>query len=159
MRGASDRRMVNDTGADRRSERRPKVTTTLDRPTTTSRTFTSGIRALLIGAPLLMAGARVLLVPMDDQELDKTLTDMAAHAGRSNLGWFLAMVASGLLAVTGVVLAQRLQAVGRARSAMTAMLTIALGWTGCAAICLGGLFMSAAAKAPDRLVQIQLQKD
>lgn len=135
------------------------MTTTFDHPATASRTFTTGTRVLLVGAPLLMAVARVLLVPMDDQALDTTLTHMADHAARSNLGWFLAMVASGLLATTAVVLAQRVHAVGRARAAMAATITIVLGWTGCAAICLGGLFMAAAAKAPDRLVQVQVQKD
>ena len=109
------------------------MTTTLDQSRTEPHTLTSGIRVLLIGAPLLMALARLLLVPFDDQDWDKTMTDMAAHAGRSNAGWFLAMVASGLLAVTGVVLAQRLQMIGRARSAMVSMLTIAVGWAGCAA--------------------------
>ena len=106
-----------------------------------------------------MALARLLLVPFDDQDWDKTMTDMAAHAGRSNAGWFLAMVASGLLAVTGVVLAQRLQMIGRARSAMVSMLTIAVGWAGCAAIGGAGLYMSVAAKAADRGVEVQLQKD
>src|SRR5438270_2436165 len=97
----------------------------LERPATEAPTCSRGTRALLIGAPLLMAVARVLLVPLDDQDWDGTMTKMVSHAARSNIGWFLALASCGLLAVTGVVLAQQLRTVGRPKSAMFAMLAIA----------------------------------
>src|SRR3954449_13412452 len=107
---------------------------------------TSPMAGLLIGAPLLMAVARILLVPFDDQDWDKTLTDMAAHQARSDLGWLLAIAACGLLAASAIVLAQRLQFAGRARSATFVIVSTAIGWAGCAAICLGGIYLSVAAK-------------
>jgi hypothetical protein len=114
---------------------------------------------LLIGAPLLMALARVLLVPFDDQDWDKTMTDMAAHQGRSDVGWVLAIAASGLLATTAALLAHRLQLAGRAKTAWFAIAATAIGWAGCAAIGSGGLLLSAAADAPDRAAQVQLMED
>ena len=125
----------------------------------TAERLTRGVVVLLIGAPLLMAVARVLLVPFDDQDWDGVLTSMANHQGRSDAGWLMAMAASGLLAVTAVILARRLGDAGRTRAAMFATVTTAIGWAACAAICLGGLYLSVAATAPDRDVQVQLQKD
>jgi len=122
-------------------------------------TSTSLLRVLLIGAPLLMAVARVLLVPLDDQDWGGTMDRMAAHTARSDLGWFLAMAASGLLAITGVLLSQRVHAAGRVRAATVSMITISLGWAACAAICVSGLLLGVIAKAADRPVQIQIQKD
>ena len=121
--------------------------------------LTRGVVVLLIGAPLLMAVGRVLLVPFDDEDWDAVLTSMANHQGRSDAGWLIAMAASGLLAVTAVILAHRLGVTGRTRAAMFATVTTAIGWASCAAICLGGLYLSVAATAPDRAVQVQLQKD
>jgi hypothetical protein len=115
--------------------------------------------ALLIAAPLIMAGGRALLVPFDDQGWDSVLNQMAAHQGRSDAGWLLALAACGLLATTAAVLAGRLRRGGRGRSAAFVVVSTALGWAGTAAICGGGLMMSVAAKAPDRTVQVQILKD
>ena len=68
---------------------------------------------LLVAAPLLMALARVLLVPFDDQKWDQVLNQMAAHQGRSDTGWILALAASGLLAATALMLARRLSLTGK----------------------------------------------
>jgi hypothetical protein len=114
---------------------------------------------LLIVAPLLMVAGRTLLVPMDDQGWEKVLNQMAAHQSRSDAGWLLALAAAGLLVITTAILAGRLRGVGRTRSAAFALVTTALGWAGCAGICVGGLFMSVMAKAPDRAVQIQILHD
>jgi hypothetical protein len=114
---------------------------------------------LLLAAPLLMALARLLLVPFDDQDWDGTLTKMADHQGRSDTGWVLAIAASGLLATTATILAHRLQLAGRSRAAAVAIVMTAIGWSGCAAIGLGGLYMSTAAQAPDRAAQVQVLED
>lgn len=121
--------------------------------------FTRSAAVLLIGAPLLMALGRVLLVPFDDQNWNKVLNQMAAHQGRSDTGWLLAMAASGLLATTATVLARQLRLAGRGRAAAFVVVSTALGWAGSAAMAAGGLSMSVAAKAPDRAVQIQVLKD
>jgi hypothetical protein len=120
---------------------------------------TTGTTVLLVGAPLLMAIGRVLLVPLDDQDWDGVMTSMAAHQGRSDAGWVIALAATGLLTVTAVYLANLLRATGRARMAMFATVTTALGWTASAALCAGGLYLSIAAGAPDRAAQVQLQED
>ena len=120
---------------------------------------TMGAKALLIGAPLVMALGRVLLVPLDDQDWDGVMNSMAAHRGRSDAGWLLALAASGLLTVTAVVFANRLRLVGKARQAMFVTVTIAIGWAATAATCLGGLYLSVAATASDRAAQVQLQQD
>ena len=93
--------------------------------------LTRGVVVLLIGAPLLMAVGRVLLVPFDDEDWDAVLTSMANHQGRSDAGWLIAMAASGLLAVTAVILAHRLGVTGRTRAAMFATVTTAIGWASC----------------------------
>ncbi len=118
-----------------------------------------GTKALLIGAPLIMAVGRALLVPLDDQDWDSVMTSMAAHQARSDTGWLLALAASGLLGVTAVLLAGRLRAVGKARMAMFVTVTTALGWAATAAVCLSGLYLSVAAAAPDRAAQVQVQED
>src|SRR3954453_16484900 len=138
----------------------PMSTTVVEAPgTATTGRMSLGTKALLLGAPLLMAVARVLLVPMDDQDWGGTMTSMAAHKARSDAGWILAVAACGLLAVTAGILARRLRAAGKPRSAVFAMLTITVGWAATAAICVGGLFLAVAATAPDRAAQIALQKD
>ena len=116
-------------------------------------------KALLLAAPLLMAVARALLVPFDDEDWDATMTSMAEHQGRSDAGWLLAIVACGLLAVTAVALANRLRGAGKARTATFVTITTAVGWAATAAICLGGLYLSVAAGAPDRAAQVALQED
>ena len=62
-----------------------------------------------IGAPLIMALGRALLVPLDDEDWDSVMTSVAANSGRSNTGWLLALAACGLLAVTAVRLRSETQ--------------------------------------------------
>jgi len=137
------------------------MTATTIRATTspTGEGLSSGTKALLITAPLVMALGRVLLVPLDDQNWDTTMTKMAAHDARSNAGWLIAMAASGLLGATAVILARRLGRTGRTRASMFATVTTAMGWAGCAATCVAGLYLSVASKAPDRAVQVKIQDD
>lgn len=112
--------------------------------------------ALLVGAPLLMAVGRLLLVPIDDQGWNAVLNAAAAHQGRSDTGWLLAMAASGLLGATGMLLGHLLSAAGRTRAALFVMGTTALGWAGSAGICSAGILLGYQGKAPDRAVQIQV---
>ena len=114
---------------------------------------------LLVAAPLLMALARVLLVPFDDQKWNDVLNAMAAHQGRSDTGWILALAASGLLGATALMLARRLSVAGRTRGAAIVAVSTALGWAGSAGICASAVVMSVQAKAPDRAVQVQILKD
>lgn len=118
-----------------------------------------GTKALLIGAPLLTALGRVLLVPLNEQDWSGVMTSMAANKGRSDAGWLLTIVASGLLGITAVVLAGRLRLAGRVRSAMFIMVTTAIGWAATAAICFHGLYLSVAANAPDRAAQVRIQEE
>jgi hypothetical protein len=115
--------------------------------------------ALLIGAPLLMAVGRLLLVPFDDQGWDAVLSAAAAHQNRSGTGWFIAMAASGLLGAAALSLAKLLHLAGRTKSAAFAAVTTALGWAGSAGICTGGLLLSYQGKARDRAVQVKLLQD
>jgi hypothetical protein len=114
---------------------------------------------LLIGAPVLMAVGRLLLVPFDDQGWDVVLTQAAAHQSRSDAGWVIALAASGLLAAAALSLAWVLHLAGRSKSAAFAAVTTALGWAGSAGICAGGILLSYQGKAPDRAVQVQLLRD
>jgi hypothetical protein len=93
-----------------------------------------GVAVLLLGAPLVMAVGRLLLVPMDDQAWDETLTDMAAHQ-------------------------QRLVTAGRRRTGVVVAVTTALGWVGCAAVGAGGLLMGEMAESPERGAMVQLLED
>lgn len=111
---------------------------------------------LLIAAPALMVVARLLLVPFDDQDWDKVLTDAAANQGRSSLGWLLSMAACGLLTVGAVGLARVAAAAGRTRAAAIATVTIALGWAGASAISAAGLLFSYQGQSPDRASQIDV---
>jgi hypothetical protein len=115
--------------------------------------------ALLIGAPLLMALGRLLLVPFDDQGWDAVLTQAAAHQGRSDIGWLIAAAASGLLAAAALSLVSLLHNAGRTKAAAFAAVTIALGWAGSAGICAAGMLLSYQGKAPDRAVQLQVLRD
>jgi hypothetical protein len=114
---------------------------------------------LLIGAPLLMALGRLLLVPIDDQGWDAVLTDAAAHQNRSDAGWILAMAASGLLGAGAFVMAGLLGRAGRTRAAAFTTVATALGWAGSAGICSAGMLLSYQGKASDRAVQIRLLRD
>ena len=121
--------------------------------------YSKGALALLVGAPLVMAIGRALLVPFDDEDWDSVMSSMAANSGRSNTGWLLALAACGLLTVTAVVLAHQLRIVGKVRMATFVTITTAIGWAATAAICLGGLYLAVAAEAPDRAAQVQIQQD
>lgn len=135
------------------------MTTTLTEDRTARPTLTwPGTTALLIGAPLLMAVGRALLVPFDDQDWDGMFTKMAEHQGRSDAGWLLALASCGLLVLTTVLLARRLLLVGKPRLATLSAVATAVGWAGTAGICVGGLFLSEAALAPDRAAQVTLQE-
>jgi hypothetical protein len=121
--------------------------------------FTRVGAALLVCAPLLMAVARILLVPLDDQGWDQALTRAAAHQGTSDTGWLMALAASGLLGAAALSMTALLHQAGRPKAAAFATVTIALGWAGSAAICVGGLFLSYQGKSSDRAAQVQLLKD
>jgi hypothetical protein len=84
---------------------------------------------------------------------------MAAHQGRSDFGWVLAIAASGLLALTAVMLANRLLLARRTKAAGFVAVTTAVGWAGCAAIGGGSLLLSAAANSPERAAQVEIMKD
>lgn len=114
---------------------------------------------LLVGAPLVMAAGRVLLVPYDHQDWNGVLDAMAAHRGRSDGGWLLAVAASGLLSLTAALLSRRLHDSGRtgaAAFAAFAAVTTALGWAGCAGFATAALLVSVMAGAPDRPGQLQV---
>jgi hypothetical protein len=113
----------------------------------------------LLGGPVLMVIGRLLLVPMDDQKWDATLTQAAAHQGRSDAGWILAMAAAGLLGASALALAALLRGAAWPKAAAVAAITTAAGWAGCAGICTAGMMLSYQGKAPDRAVQVQLLKD
>jgi hypothetical protein len=121
--------------------------------------LTTTAAALLIGAPLLMAVGRLLLVPFDDQGWNAVLTQAAAHQARSDTGWVIAAAASGLLAAAALSLVRLLHNAGRAKAAAFAAVTIALGWAGSAGICAAGMLLSYQGKAPDRAVQLQVLRD
>ncbi|MEP6761422.1 MAG: hypothetical protein ABJA93_08665 [Sporichthyaceae bacterium] len=126
---------------------------------TTRPRLTPTIAVLLIGAPVLMAVGRLLLVPFNDQGWDAQLTEAAAHQSRSDAGWLIAMAASGLLGAAALALAWVLHVAGRTRAAAFTAVTTALGWAGSAGICAGGILLSYQGKAPDRAVQVQLLRD
>jgi len=122
-------------------------------------TFEPTAVALLIGAPLLMSLGRLLLVPFDDQGWGSVLTHAAAHQTSSDVGWLLAMAASGLLCAAALSLARMLHVAGSTRAAAFAGVSTALGWAGSAGICAGGLLLSYMGKAPNRAVQVKLLTD
>ena len=121
--------------------------------------FTRVAAALLVVAPLLMAVGRLLLVPMDDQKWDTVLTQAAANQGTSDAGWLMALAASGLLAAAALSMTALLHQADRRKAAAFATVTIALGWAGSAAICMGGVLFSYQGKSADRAAQIQLLTD
>ena len=113
---------------------------------------------LLVVGPGLMAAARLLLVPIDDDDLGQSMRDMAAAHVRSDAGWLLAMASCSLLLLAGVALARRLAGAGRVRTAVVSVVLTSLGWTGCAALCLAGVVMSAAGRGPDFAAQLAVQE-
>lgn len=111
---------------------------------------------LLVGGPALLAVGRLLLVPLDTDSVagwTDTLQAMAAHQTRSDTGWLLAILATGLLGYTAVVLAQRLMAAGRARSGVFCLLALAAGWAACAADGGTALIASGMARSGDITAQ------
>lgn len=115
--------------------------------------------ALLVLAPLLMLVGRLLAVPFNDQDWEGVLTEAAAHQGRSDAGWLLAVAASGLLGACALTLAQLLRTAGRSTAAAVATVTTALGWAAAAGISTAGLIFSVLGQAPDRGVQVQVLRD
>lgn len=114
---------------------------------------------LLVGAPLVMVAGRVLLVPYDHQDWNGMLDAMAAHRGRSDTGWLLAVAASGLLGLTATLLARRLHDIGWHRTAGFGAITTALGWAGCAGIATTALLVSGLAGSPDRPGQVNAMSE
>ena len=108
--------------------------------------------ALLAFTPVVLALGRLLLVPFDDQDWDHMLRDMAAQSSRNAIGWSLTLVAAALLVPVGLALVRLVP--GRARLTVPALLGIALGWVGTAAVATGGLVMGHMADSPDRLAMV-----
>ncbi len=103
---------------------------------------------LLATAPVVLALGRLILVPFDDQEWNRMLGDMAANHSRNALGWSLTLIAAALLTVAGLALVRLVP--DRPRLTVPALLGVALGWTGTAAVASGGLVMGDMADSPER---------
>jgi hypothetical protein len=115
--------------------------------------------SLLIGAPLLMAVARLLLVPFADSgagDWERVLTQAAAHQDRSDAGWVISLAACGLLAVGAVHLAAVLRAGGGRKAASFVVVSTALGWAAAAGMSAVGLLFSYQGLAPDRAAQVKV---
>lgn len=136
--------------------------TTLLAPATTqadSRPYGRLATALLLGGPAVLAAGRLLLVPLDTDSAagwEDTLRSMAAHQTRSDTGWLLAILGTGLLGFTAVVLTQRLMAAGRSRSGGFCLLTLIAGWAACAADGGTALVASGMARSGDITVQAEI---
>jgi len=117
---------------------------------------TPGLRrtevVLLLSAPLVLALGRLILVPFDDQEWDRMLSDMALNHTRNSIGWSLALVAAALLTVAGLALVRLIP--DRPRLTVPAMVGVALGWVGTAAVASGGLVMGDMANSPERAAMV-----
>lgn len=109
---------------------------------------------LLAAAPVILLVGRLLLVPMDDQKWDAMLSDMASHHSRNALGWSLALVAAGLLAIGGPALVRLVP--DRPRLTVPALVGVALGWVGSAGIATGGLVMGDMATSPERRAMVDV---
>lgn len=113
---------------------------------------TPGLRrtevVLLVAAPVVLALGRLVLVPFDDQEWNRMLGDMAATHSRNAVGWSLALIAAALMTVAGLALVRLVPA--RPRLTAPAMVGVALGWAGTAAVASGGLVMGDMASSPER---------
>jgi hypothetical protein len=103
---------------------------------------------LLATAPVVLALARLILVPFDDQEWNRMLGDMAANHSRNAVGWSLALIAAALLIPAGLALVRVVP--HQPRLTVPALLGVTLGWTGTAAIASGGLIMGDMADSPER---------
>ena len=107
-----------------------------------------GELVVLAIAPVVLALGRLILVPFDDQEWNRMLGDMAAHHSRNAVGWSLAVVAAALLTIAGLALVRLVP--DRPRLTVPAMLGVALGWAGTAAVASGGLVIGDMANSPER---------
>lgn len=107
---------------------------------------------LLATAPVILALGRLTLVPFDDQEWDRMLSNMAADHARNAVGWSLTLVAAALLTIAGVVLVRLVP--DRPRLTVPALVGVALGWVGTAAIASGGLVMGDMADSPERAAMV-----
>ncbi len=107
---------------------------------------------LLATAPIVLALGRLVLVPFDDQEWGRMLGDMAANHSRNAVGWSLTLVAAALLTAAGLALVKLIP--DRPRLTVPALVGVALGWTGTAAIASGGLVMGDMADSPEREAMI-----
>lgn len=107
---------------------------------------------VLATAPLVLAVGRLALVPYDDQEWDRVLTDMAANHSRNAIGWILTLIAAALLSAAGLALARLVPR--RSRLILPAAIGVTLGWVGTAAIATGGLIMNDMANSPERSAMV-----
>ena len=109
---------------------------------------------VIMAAPLVLAAGRLLLVPFDDQQWDAMLGSMTAHHTRNAAGWSLTLVAAALLAVAGLALLRLVS--DRNRLTAPALVGVALGWVGTAAVASGGLVMGDMANSPDRAAMVDV---
>lgn len=107
---------------------------------------------LIAIAPVVLGLGRFILVPFDDQQWDSMLGDMAANHTRNAVGWSLALIAAALLTAAGLALVRLVP--GRPRLTAPALVGVALGWTGTAAIAVGGLVMGDMADSPQRAAMV-----
>jgi len=103
---------------------------------------------LLAAAPVVLMLGRLLLVPFEDQDWNRMLDDMAANHARNAVGWSLTLIAASLLTAAGLALVGLVP--DRPRLTVPALIGVALGWTGTAAIASGGLIMGDMADSPER---------
>jgi hypothetical protein len=103
---------------------------------------------VLVAAPVVLLLGRLLVVPMNDQEWDSTLSSMAGQHSRNALGWSLALVAGGLLVIGGIALARLVP--DRPGLTVPALIGVTLGWIGSAGIATGGLLMGDMANSLER---------
>lgn len=109
---------------------------------------------LLLAAPVVLALGRLVLVPFDDQQWNSMLGEMAVNHSRNTVGWSLALIAAALLTVTGLALVRLIP--GRPRLTAPALIGVALGWVGTAAVASGGLVMGDMATSPERAAMVSV---
>ena len=80
------------------------------------------------------------------------LSDMATHRSRNAIGWSLTLVAAALLVPAGLAVVRLVP--GRPRLTLPALLGVAFGWVGTAAIASGGLVMGDMSDSPDRAAMV-----
>ena len=114
--------------------------------------------AVFLAAPAILTFARLLLEPLGDADWDRTLSNVAAHRGRSDAGWLLSILGCALMAGSSGVYVRPLIHRGRRIVAVALSLLVSLGWTACGAICVAGLAMGASAERPERETMIAWQE-